>query len=103
LHLKKALSFSERASPIAPDWETDMELFQIIFRSTIQSIVIGVWSLILLALLVGSVTRTIGFAWRLSQQVMMIAPARRLLHPARTLVPIRNDDEVIDAEWVHDI
>ena len=80
-----------------------MDLFQVIFRSTIQSIVIGVWSLILLALLVGSVTRTIGFAWRLSQQVMMIVPARRLLHPVRTIVPIRSDDEVVDAEWVREI
>jgi hypothetical protein len=80
-----------------------MDLFQVIFRSTIQSIVIGVWSLILLALLVGSVTRTIGFAWRLSQQVMMIAPARRLLHPVRTLAPIRSDDEIVDAEWVREI
>ena len=67
-----------------------MELFQVIFRSTIQSIVIGVWSLILLALLVGGVTRIIAFAWR-------------FLHPIRALVPIRNNDDVVDAEWVREI
>ena len=67
-----------------------MELFQVIFRSTIQSIVIGVWGLILLALLVGGVTRIIGFAWC-------------FLHPIRALVPIRNNDDVVDAEWVREI
>jgi len=67
-----------------------MDLFQVIFRSTIQSIVIGIWSLLLLALLLGSVARAIGFTWR-------------FLHPVRTLVPIRSDDEIVDAEWVREI
>ena len=67
-----------------------MNLFHIIFRNTIQSIVIGVWSLILLTLIFGSIGRTIGLAWR-------------FLHPARALVPIRNNDDVIDAEWVREI
>ena len=67
-----------------------MELFQVIFRSTIHSIVIGVWGLILLALLVGGVTRIIGFAWR-------------FFHPIWALAPIRSDDDVVDAEWVREI
>ena len=67
-----------------------MDLFHALFRNTIQSIVIGVWSLVLLALIVGSIGRTIGLAWR-------------FLHPARALVPIRNNDDVIDAEWVREI
>ena len=67
-----------------------MNLFHIIFRNTIQSIVIGVWSLILLTLIIGSIGRTIGLAWR-------------FLHPVRSLVRIQSDDEVIDAEWVREI
>jgi len=67
-----------------------MDIFHVLFRNTIQSVVIGVWSLILLALLVGGVTRIIGFAWR-------------FLHPIRALVPIRNIDDVVDAEWVREI
>ena len=74
----------------APGSETDVEIFHIIFRNTIQSVVIGVWSLVLLALVVGSIGRTLGLAWR-------------FLHPARALVPIRNNDDVIDAEWVREI
>jgi hypothetical protein len=67
-----------------------VNLFHIIFRNTIQSIVIGVWSLILLTLIIGSIGRTIGFAWR-------------FFHPVRALVRVQNDDEVIDAEWVREI
>jgi hypothetical protein len=67
-----------------------MDLFHVLFRNTIQSVVIGVWSLVLLALIVGSIGRTLGLAWR-------------FLHPARALVPIRNNDDVIDAEWVREI
>ena len=66
-----------------------MDLFHIIFRNTIQSIVIGVWSLILLTLIFGSIGRTIGLAWR-------------FLHPVRSLVRVQNN-EVIDAEWVREI
>jgi hypothetical protein len=67
-----------------------MDLFHVLFRNTIQSVVIGVWSLVLLALIVGSIGRTLGLAWR-------------FLHPARALVPVRNNDDVIDAEWVREI
>ncbi len=67
-----------------------MDFFHVLFRNTIQSIVIGVWSLVLLALIVGSIGRTIGFAWR-------------FLHPIRMLVPIRNNNDVVDAEWVREI
>ena len=67
-----------------------MDLFHVLFRNTIQSVVIGVWSLVLLALIVGSIGRTIGLAWR-------------FLHPARALVPIRNNADVIDAEWVREL
>ena len=67
-----------------------MDIFHIVFRATIQSIVIGVWSLVLLTLLVGIVGRLIGFAWR-------------FFHPARAIVPIMSDDEVVDAEWVREL
>ena len=67
-----------------------MDFFHVLFRNTIQSIVIGVWSLVLLALVVGSIGRTIGLAWR-------------FFHPVRALVPIRNNDDVVDAEWVREI
>jgi len=67
-----------------------MDLFHVLFRNTIQSVVIGVWSLVLLALIVGSIGRTIGIAWR-------------FLHPVRALIPIRNNDNVVDAEWVREI
>ena len=67
-----------------------MHIFQVIFRSTIQSIVIGVWSLVILMLLVGVIGRLIGFAWR-------------YFHPARAIVPIMSDDEVVDAEWVREL
>ena len=67
-----------------------MNLFHIIFRNTIQSIVIGVWSLILLTLIFGSIGRTIGFAWR-------------FLHPVRALVRVQSDDGIVDAEWVREI
>ena len=67
-----------------------MEIFHIIFRNTIQSGVMGVWSLVLRALDIGSIGRTLGLAWR-------------FLHPVRALVPIRNNDDVIDAEWVREI
>ena len=67
-----------------------MDIFQVIFRSTIQSIVIGVWSLVLLTLLIGIVGRMIGFAWR-------------CFHPARAIIPIASDDEVVDAEWVREL
>ena len=67
-----------------------MDLFHVLFRNTIQSVVIGVWSLVLLALIVGSIGRTIGLAWR-------------FLHPVRVLVPIRNNDDFVDAEWVREI
>ena len=67
-----------------------MDIFQVIFRATIQSIVIGVWSLVILMLLVGILGRLIGFAWR-------------WFHPARAIVPITSDDDVIDAEWVREV
>ena len=67
-----------------------MDIFQVIFRATIQSIVIGVWSLVLLMLLGGVIGRLIGFAWR-------------FFHPARALAPIMSDDEVVDAEWVREL
>ena len=67
-----------------------MDIFQVIFRSTIQSIVIGVWSLVILMLLVGSLGRLIGFAWR-------------FFHPAKAIIPIASDDEVVDAEWVREL
>ena len=67
-----------------------MHIFQVIFRATIQSIVIGVWSLVILLLIVGSLGRLIGFAWR-------------CFHPARAIVPIMSDDEVVDAEWVREL
>ena len=67
-----------------------MDLFHVLFRNTIQSVVIGVWSLVLLALIVGSICRTIGLAWR-------------FIHPVRALFQIRNNDHVIDAEWVREI
>ena len=67
-----------------------MNLFHIIFRNTIQSIVIGVWSLILLTLIIGSIGRTIGIAWR-------------FFHPVRALVRVQNDDDIVDAEWVAEI
>ena len=67
-----------------------MDIFHVLFRNTIQSVVIGVWSLVLLTLVVGSIGRTIGLAWR-------------FLHPARALVPIRNNDDVVDADWVREI
>ena len=67
-----------------------MDIFHIVFRATIQSIVIGVWGLVLLMLLVGSLGRLIGFAWR-------------CFHPARAIVPIMSDDEVVDAEWVREL
>ena len=67
-----------------------MDIFHIVFRATIQSIVIGVWSLVLLMLLVGSLGRLIGFAWR-------------CFRPARAIIPIASDDEVVDAEWVREL
>jgi hypothetical protein len=67
-----------------------MDIFQTIFRSTIQSIVIGVWGLVLLMLVVGSLGRLIGFVWR-------------CFHPARAMVLIRDNDEVVDAEWVREL
>jgi len=67
-----------------------MDLFQIVFRATIQSIVIGVWSLVILMLVVGSLGRLIGFVWR-------------CFHPVRAIVCQTSDDEVIDAEWVREV
>jgi len=67
-----------------------MDLFHVIFRHTIQSIVIGMWSLVLLALLVGLVGRMIYFVWA-------------KLHSVRAIVRITGDDEVVDAEWVREI
>jgi len=67
-----------------------MDLFHVIFRHTIQSIVIGMWSLVLLALLVGLVGRMIYFVWA-------------KLQPVRAILRITGDDDVVDAEWVREI
>jgi hypothetical protein len=67
-----------------------VNIFHIIFRNTIQSIVIGVWSLMLLTLIIVGIGRTIGLAWR-------------FLHPVRSLVRVQSDDDTIDAEWVREI
>lgn len=68
-----------------------MELFQVLFRTTIQTMVIGVWSLVLLLWLLGILGRMLGFAWR-------------CFHPARELAQITSAEaEVIDAEWVREL
>jgi hypothetical protein len=68
-----------------------MEAFQFLFRTTIQSVVIGVWSLLLVLLLLGLVGRTLRWVWR-------------GLHPVRALVrSSSSDDEVVEAEWVREL
>jgi hypothetical protein len=68
-----------------------METFQFLFRTTIQSVVIGVWSLLLVLLLLGLVGRTLRWVWR-------------RLHPVRALVRSSgSDDEVVEAEWVREL
>jgi hypothetical protein len=60
-----------------------MDLFQVIFRFAIQSIVIGAWGMILLSF----AGWMVGFVWV-------------KLHPSRAIVRVPPDEEVIDAEWV---
>jgi hypothetical protein len=63
-----------------------MHTFDILLRGAIQTAVMGVWGLFLLAFVVGVTGRVVRWVWR-------------KLHPVQAIVHVPND-EVVDAEWV---
>lgn len=65
-----------------------MHIFDVIFRSVIQAVVLIVWGLFALAFVAG-------LTWRIIRFMMK-------LHPVRTIVHIENDN-VVDAEWVREV
>ena len=66
-----------------------MHIFDVLLRSVIQTVVMGVWGVFALAFLAGLTGRIIRFVWM-------------KLHPVRTIVHIENDN-VVDAEWVREV
>lgn len=63
-----------------------MDIFDVLLRWLIQSVVMAVWGTFALALVAGLLGRVIRFLWM-------------KFHPVRAIVHIENHD-VIDAEWV---
>ncbi len=63
-----------------------MELFDVLLRWLIQSVVMAVWGMFALALVAALIGRTVFFLWR-------------KFHPIRAIVHIENRD-VIEGEWV---